>query len=284
MTYLLLGIAALAVTCQNVFKKKFNKSCDGSAFFFTGMIALCAMLFFVAINRDFYYTPILLIPSAAFAISYALATIGAVLAIGCGSLAKSSLIISFSLLIPSFYGILFLKEPITPSLWIGTLLLITSFVMISYDKEEFQKKGTWKWYVFVLLAFLGNGLCSTVQKAKQEYTPLGDNLFMIVALGMVAVIMLLISLLIKSDRSKIKETVRHGVWPALVCGVANGLTNLLVIYLNPKIPASTLFPVISGGNVILSFLYSVFVIREKFSPRQIIGFLVGVVSIVLLNL
>ena len=269
---------------QNVFKKKFNNSCDGSAFFFTGMIAFFAMLFFIAINRDFYYTPILLIPSAAFAISYAVATFGAVLAISYGSLAKSSLIISFSLLIPSLYGILFLKEPTSPTLWIGTALLIASFTLINYEKGAFSQKSSWKWYVFVFLAFFGNGMCSTVQKAKQEYTPLGDNLFMIVALAMVAVLMFVAALSTKQDRPKIRATVRHGAWSALLCGVANGLTNLLVIHLNHKLPASTLFPVISGGRVILSFLYSVFVIREKFNARQTLGFFLGVVSIILLNL
>jgi drug/metabolite transporter (DMT)-like permease len=96
--------------------------------------------------------------------------------------------------------------------------------------------------------------------------------------------MLAAAFLIKEERIRIKETIHHGVLPALICGVANGLTNLLVIYLNPRIPASTLFPVISGGNVTLSFLYSVLVLREKFSPRQTVGFLLGVIAIILLNL
>ena len=280
----MLGLAAMAVTCQNIFKKKFNKSCNGSAFFFTGMIAVCAMLFFVAFNRDFYYAPALLGYSAGFALSYAAATIGAVLAMAHGSLAKSALIISCSLLIPGMYGILVLEEPTSATLWIGTPLLILALFLINYEKSAFAEKSSLKWCIFVFLAFLGNGMCSVVQKAKQKYTAEGNNLFMIVALAMVAIIMLAAAFLIKEERIRIKKTIHHGVLPALICGVANGLTNLLVIYLNPRIPASTLFPVISGGNVTLSFLYSVLVLREKFSPRQTVGFLLGVIAIILLNL
>lgn len=284
-TYVLLGIAALSVTGQNISKQKFNQCCNGNTLFFTGMISVFAMLFFIAINRDFYYSPKLFIPSAAFALSYGTATFGAVQAIRHGSLAKTSLLVSFSLLIPSLYGILFLHEPISASWAIGTVLLILSFVMINYEKTMFEEKSSWKWYFYVFLAFLGNGLCSTVQKAKQQiYGEAGNNLFMIVALFMVAVMMFWAGLATKENRSTVRNTVKHGFPWALLCGVANGLTNYLVICLNPKFPASTLFPVISTGNVILSFAYSIVVIREKFSPRQIIGFFIGIFSIVLLNL
>ncbi len=285
MPYLLLSIAALAVTGQNIFKQKFNDKCKSGTFFFTGMIAVFAMAFFIVINRDSYYSVKLLLPSAAFALSYASATFFAVLAIRYGSLAKSCLIISFSLLIPSFYGILFLHEPVSLELILGTILLIVSLVLINYEKEETEEKASLKWYIFVLLAFLGNGMCSTVQKAKQQiHGTAGDNLFMIVALAIVAILMFILALCSREERTSVRETIRHGFLWAILCGVANGLTNYLVILLNLRIPASTLFPVISSGSLILSFLYSIFVVREKFSTRQYIGFLIGVVSIVLLNL
>lgn len=285
MPYLLLSIAALAVTGQNIFKQKFNDKCKSGTFFFTGMIAVFAMIFFIAINRDSYYSAKLILPSAAFALSYASATFFAVLAIRYGSLAKSCLIISFSLLVPSFYGILFLREPVSLELILGTVLLIVSLFLINYEKEETEEKASLKWYIFVFLALMGNGLCSTVQKAKQQiHGTEGDNLFMIVALAMVAVLMFVLALCSREERTTVRQTLRHGFLWAILCGVANGLTNYLVILLNLDLPASTLFPVISSGSLVLSFLYSVFVVREKFSTRQYIGFMIGVISIVLLNL
>lgn len=285
MTYFLLFLAVLTVTSQDIFKKKYNQKNQGGTYLFTAMISLFAMLFFIAINRDYYYSANLLIPSAAFALSYAVANFFAVQAIRCGSLAKTCLIISFSLLIPCFYGILFLGEPISVSLIAGLCLLIVSLTLINYEKENSKFKTPRKWYLFVFLAFVGNGMCSTVQKAKQEiYGNDGDNLFMIVALALAAVIMVILSLCSKEERLPSRQTFKHIVFWAMLCGLANGLTNFLVINLNSKLPASTLFPIISSGNLVLAFLYSVLVIREKLSPRQCIGFLVGIVSIVLLNL
>ena len=285
MTYLFLSIAVLAVTGQDIFKKKFNQKSRGGSFLFTAMLSAFAMLFFVAINRDFDYRPILLIPSTAFAISYATANFFAVQAIRCGSLAKTSLIISFSLLIPSLYGILFLNEALSFSLVAGLLLLICSLALINYEKRDFQEKTPAKWYLFVFLAFLGTGMCSTVQRAKQEiFGKEGDNLFMIVALAMVTVIMSVISLCSKEEKVQTKEIIRHGLLWAMLCGLANGLTNYLVILLNTRLPASTLFPVLSSGKLVLAFLYSILVVREKLNRRQLIGFWVGVASIILLNL
>ncbi len=71
---------------------------------------------------------------------------------------------------------------------------------------------------------------------------------------------------------------------AAICGVFNGLTNFLVLVLNGKLPASVMFPVISGGGIVFTFLYAMIVYREKFKPIQIVGFVLGVASIVLLNL
>lgn len=285
--YLILAAAALTSTIQNIFKQKFNERCKGSTYFFAAMTSFCAMLFFIAVNNDTYYSAELLLPSAAFALSYAMATVFSVLAILHGPLAKTSLILSCSLLIPSFYGVIFLNDPISPTLLPGIAVLVAALWCVNQHKrtDGNDKKITTKWLLFVSLSFIGNGMCSTVQKAKQLfYGNAGNNMFMIVALAMVVIMLVCAALGFKSQRTAIKTTVKRGWWLALLCGMANGLTNFFVIYLNSHIPASVLFPVISGGGLVLIFLWSVLVKREKFTPMQYVGYALGVASIVLLNL
>ena len=285
--YLILAATALTATVQNIFKQKFNERCKGSAYFFAAMTSFCAMLFFIAVSRDPYYSAELLLPSAAFAISYATSTVFSVLAIFHGPLAKTSLILSCSLLIPSFYGIIVLHDPVSPTLLPGIAVLVAALVCVNHRKkiDGEDKKITLKWLLFVALSFIGNGMCSTVQKAKQQvYGNEGNNMFMIAALAMVVVMLVCAAFCFKNQRAVIKTTVKRGWWLALLCGAANGLTNYVVIYLNPRIPASVLFPVVSGGGLVLIFLWSVLVKREKFTPIQYAGYALGVVSIVLLNL
>ena len=250
------------------------------------MVALFALLVFAITGREWQFSAMLLLPSAGFAFSYALMTGAALLAINYGSLAKTSLIISCSLLLPTLYGIIFLGEPVSASLVIGVVLLVVALVMVNYERDTEENRISVKWVIFVTLAFLGSGMCSVVQRAKTVYLGKdGDSLFMVIALGAVSVILLCASMLSKKERPIALTVIKRGCLPALICGVANGLTNFLVIYLNNQsFPASVMFPVISGGNVLIVFLYSVIFKRERFSVRQTIGFAIGVVSIVLLNL
>ena len=281
--YLLLAIAALTITVQDICKKKFNQKCNDGAFFFGGMIALFAMLFFIAVNRDWSYRAGQLWYSFLFAVSYATTTICAVLAIKHGSLAKTSLIVSCSLLVPSVYGMLFLNEPVGFSLILGTVLLVISLVLINYEKDP--TPTTWKWLLLVAFAFLGNGSCSTVQKLQQtKFGESGKNVFMIVALAMVTVMLFGFSFLSRGEKGCHSTVFKKGILWAALCGGLNGLCNYLVLYLNPHLPASVMFPVISAGSVVMVFIYATLFQHEKFDWKQKIGYALGVVSIVLLNL
>ena len=180
-----------------------------------------------------------------FAISYAAATVFSVLAILYGPLAKTSLIISCSLLVPSLYGIFVqgiyikvikegsatlseaLKSALSPTLILGTILLVITLFLVNYEKKEKgaeEKKVTLKWLVYVILAFLGNGMCSTVQTAKTDfYGAAGGNVFMIVALSIVVVLLLCAAFGFKGQRAAVKDTAEKGWLLALLCGGANGL-------------------------------------------------------------
>ena len=116
MIYILLLITAATVTFQTILKQIYNNRCSGGAMLFSGMISFCAILFFMAMNREWVWNMKLLPYSIGFGVAYAAATVYIVLAIRCGSVAKTSLIEAFSLLIPTFYGILWLGEPVKKTL------------------------------------------------------------------------------------------------------------------------------------------------------------------------
>ena len=284
MNYALIALTALFSTFQNIFKQKYNDRCSHGTYFFSGTISLFAMLFFMAVNRDWGYRAALLLPSCLFAASYAAATVFVVLAIKYGSLTKTALILSYSLLIPTGYGILFLKESVGVALLLGLALLAVSLWLTNNTDRRESARGGWKWLIFVALAFVGNGMCSAVQKWEQiRYGAEHQNMFMIVALAMVTVCMFVASA-VTPERRLNTVTIRKGWWLALLCGAMNGAVNYLVIWLNSRVAASVMFPMLSGLGLVLVFLYSLLLRKEKFTHRQYVGYAVGLVSIILLNL
>ena len=285
MEYLFLAVASVGVAVQNIFKKKYNNKKSGGVFLFSAMTVLVACLFFVVINRDWYYAPGMIRHSFGFAVYYSMAAVFGVLAIREGSLAKTNLISSFSLLIPSFYGILFLGEPTKATLFIGIAVLAAALVLINYTKEKDDKKATYRWLIYVALCFIGNGMCSTVQKIEiMTFGSEGKNVFMIIALLMSAAVLFGVSLFSSDERAKARDTVKSGTLLAVLCGLFNGLVNLFVMLLNGMLPASVMFPVISAAGVTIVFIYSSVVEKEKFTNYQKLGYLLGVIAIILLNL
>ena len=287
MNYFLLFLTALFIVFQKVIQDRYNAKCRSGVFLFSGMISFFAMCFFMAVNRDWTWSSELMIPAVSFGLSYAAATVFVVLAIKCGSLAKTTLITSYSLLVPAFAGLIILREPLGIPMIAGMILLVLSLWLTNHRKktaEAPKEKISLKWLVFVLLGFVGNGMCSTVQKLAPHYLGADVNLTLstIAALGLSTVVLIAASFLTKE--TDLKSTLRVGGPLSLFCGLFNGAVNYLAIYLNQFIPASVMFPVLSAGEIILIVPYSLLVRRERFTAKQWAGFAVGVVSVVLLNL
>lgn len=287
MNYFLLFLTALFIVFQKVIQDRYNAKCRSGVFFFSGMISFFAMCFFMAVNRDWTWSSELMIPAISFGLSYAAATVFVVLAIKCGSLAKTTLITSYSLLVPAFAGLIILREPLGIPMIAGMILLVLSLWLTNHRQKTAdtpKEKISLKWLVFVLLGFVGNGMCSTVQKLAPHYLGADVNLTLstIAALGLSTVVLIAASFLTRE--TDLKTTLRVGGPLSLFCGLFNGAVNYLAIYLNQFIPASVMFPVLSAGEIILIVPYSLLVRRERFTAKQWAGFAVGVVSVVLLNL
>ena len=287
MNYFLLFLTALFIVFQKVIQDRYNAKCRSGVFLFSGMISFFAMCFFMAVNRDWTWSSELMIPAVSFGLSYAAATVFVVLAIKCGSLAKTTLITSYSLLVPAFAGLIILREPLGIPMIAGMILLVLSLWLTNHRKKTAdtpKERISLKWLIFVLLGFVGNGMCSTVQKLAPHYLGADVNLTLstIAALGLSTVVLIAASFLTKE--TDLKSTLRVGGPLSLFCGLFNGAVNYLAIYLNQFIPASVMFPVLSAGELILIVPYSLLVRREKFTAAQWVGFGVGVVSVVLLNL
>ncbi|MBQ8431091.1 MAG: hypothetical protein IJX26_04075, partial [Clostridia bacterium] len=95
-----------------------------------------------------------------------------------------------------------------------------------------------------------------------------DNEFMIIALAMVITVIFVISIF--TERKEIGVSVKNGAGLAVLCGILNGVVNFLLIVIQQigVIPKSVIFPCVSGGGMILTFIFAVVLFKEKMSKAQ----------------
>lgn len=272
----------LGVSGQNIVKKPYTQKMGGSGvYFFNAILSAAALLFFAVtatkLDFDLSFIPY----SIGFAASYAIATVFLVLAIAYGSLSLTSLFFSYSLMIPTLYGLVFLKDDISVGFILGLALLVVSLFLV--NKNDKKAKFSFKWIICVILAFLGNGMCTVVQNMQQvAFDGAYKNEFMIVALAIVALVMSIMSLI--KERKAMKVYAKAGWHWALICGLLNGMVNLFVMILSRSMPVSVMFPLISAGGLVVTYLVSRFVYKESLTKLQFVGFILGLAAVVFLNI
>lgn len=284
MNYLLLLFITVSVAFQHIVKKAYNVKHQDGVWTFSAASIVPALIFFVFTSGgafDFNFETFKY--SAAFAINYIITIMCSMLAIKTGPLSLSSLISAYSLIIPTFYGLIALGESVNLWLICGIILLVASVFFINMESKGTQKKITLKWIIFIFLTFLCNGLCNVVQKIQQINSGgLYKSEFMIMALA-IAIVALFVAA-IATEKKAVPRNLKKGFGYYTVCGVVNGAANYLILVLANKMPASVMYPVISAGGVVLAALVAVFIYKEKLSSVQWLGMFLGTLAIVVLNI
>ena len=135
----------------------------------------------------------------------------------------------------------------------------------------------------MILAFLGNGFCSTVQKIQQlHFDGQYKSEFMIIAITISAV--LLFTLAFCRERERLFTGLNTCRLWILASGLSNGIVNFCTMILTNRLPASVMFPVISAGSTVLSSLVSIFLFKEELTRKQYAGLILGILSLVVMNL
>lgn len=282
MNSVYLIITMVFLLAQSVLRKLYSEQTKSAGVYTFSVFSACgALLFFLITMKDPVWDLRILPYAIIFAASYLSAGIFGLKAISVGSLSLTSLITNFSLIIPTFYGLLFLGERGSVFFFFGVAALLVALVLVNKSSDSTPITG--KWLFYVAIAFAGNGMCSLSQTLQQNaFQGAYKNEFMIFALLLVVIGSAI--MMFTQERKNIKVYVKFGTVKGLACGVANGVVNLLVMVLLGSMPASVVFPLITGGSIVFTYVISRTAFREKLSKRQTIGFVFGVASIILLNL
>ena len=141
---------------------------------------------------------------------------------------------------------------------------------------------TFSWIIFALMAFLGNGACATVQLVQQrDFGGEYKSEFMLVALVIVAVVLFAVAAF--AERGDVIACTRRGGIEMTLCGLFKVASNLFVMLVAVRMNASIAYPVISAGGIILTWVISRFFYKERLSLAQNISLVLGIASVVFMN-
>lgn len=266
--------------------KKYNSKHSEGGFIFTAIVSLFSMVFFIITDKNgLCFPPQIWIYAVLAGICYFSASIFTYIALGSGSFALTMLMLSYSLIFTIVYGIAFLKESASVFTYIGILLMLVSIYFVKADGHQkgVKKNITPLWVVAMIISLCGNGFLGILSRMQQirfndEYT----NEFMIICLAISSVVLFVFGLY--KDWGKIIYILRYGGVYAAISGMSNGASNLLGLIVNTMMPISIVSPLSAGIKNLISFLFSVFIFREKLGKRQIFGVIMGTIALILFKL
>ncbi len=285
-------VAAVSMlSVQHILASYYNKRVtNANAYLCTLIIAATVLLFYAAIGKfSFSYDRASLLYGIGFGVAYCMGYIFELKALAVGSVSLTSLFLSYSLLIPTLFGVLYYHEKVTALFWVALVLLAVAMFLINYvpsQKGKEKQKFNRLWLLFTMLSFLGNGLCTIMQSLQQRSAGgLYRSEFMMYAMAVVIVCNLILTLLAEKKNHNTLSSLKKGWWCAILLGLMNAGTNLMVMLLVARnvLNLSLIYTLCSAGGLLLTFILARVVFKEKLRPMQIVGFFVGLCSVVLFN-
>ncbi|MBQ8642396.1 MAG: hypothetical protein IJ480_09290 [Clostridia bacterium] len=307
MDFLFLMIACLFFSVQFIFQKCFQKNTK-SGYGITvwnqfHIYIFMGLYLFLTSDTPLQTTLTSLALSVGYAVSGLTSSTGSLFAMRYG---KMSSVTTFCLLggmiLPFFYGVIFLQEEVT--LWkvLGILVLIASMLPSLFEKDpsgaERTRGDRIRYFIFCMMTFCGNGMVSVLSKAHQisenaMKLPTGEvdtdgfvlqNALVCLVIAFVILIVRAILAARAGDRTPVRsvyyEIGREKMIPklfaillALTAGyaVCNAMGNIFSLRCAMTMDSSIQFPMLSGVVIFMTAVFGWLFFREKIGKSGLLS-------------
>ena len=287
--YLLILLFALLDLGETMIYKAYGKKYSSGGMLMNAVIALFAGLFFLITDTGGFYAPVEMIPLACInMLLYATGFYLTFLSFKIGPYGLTRLILSFSLIMPIFYGLFFLDEETTPLTYIGIALVFAAMFLINFSPKESSKKSdeegfSIKWLICIIASTLANGFIAILVRMQQlKFDNACSNEYQMISYAGAFILLALIGFI--TERKNLKSVIKSGLVYGIGAGLCNGVKDFTLIFAYLFLPISTVEPLRSSLSMIGAFLVSLMFYKEKYSRMQKIGILLGAAAVVILTL
>lgn len=273
-SYMLIILAdiLLAVTfaCQKKYQEKAGLSVKASLVY-TILSGFFSAMIFLVINRfNVRVTLFSIIMAVVVSVVITIYVFIGFRIMKTGSLSIYTLfLMSGGMIVPYIYGVLFLNEELSFARILGLMLIMVAIVVANFSRDKFDVKQL----ALCVGVFLLNGAVGVITKTHQisDASVTACDFVFLVFLSKIVVSIL--ALFFKKGRSstKINVPIKSVILIIFVSAVADGISYMLQLVGAVNLPATVLYPLITGGTIILSSLVDFIIYKERLSLRQCIG-------------
>ncbi|MBR5767648.1 MAG: hypothetical protein IKX86_03090 [Clostridia bacterium] len=209
------------------------------------------------------------------------------------------------MIIPYLYGVIFLKEALTPCRIIGVVLIMISLLFPLADKRQpvgETKGGRGGKVIFAVLCFavfLLNGMVCIITKTHASgilgYPTSDDPTFVILCAaacciisGIELLVLLALQKLKKQPENggaddspepfRVGAAVRAAMLFIVLAAIFDGGSFFLQQVGAKELPASVMFPIMTGGSVVLTALAGFLLFKERPGKMELIGLILTFAS------
>lgn len=284
MHYLLLLFAALLLAGVFALNKLYQRQAGTSlkaGFRFNALVGLFTAAIFWCFGgfslRVTPYSLILAIVLAVLGMSY---TLLGFRILKTGTMAMYSLFLMVGgMAVPYVWGLLFLNEPFSLLRTAGLCLLIGAVALSNMGEKGVKLKVSL--LLMCVTVFLLNGLlsvCSKLHQIESELATVSSTEF-VVLVGLCKCALALLALLVTWIAEKKNGTARESIRPnwkitlplILLIAVADGGSYFLQLTGAAELPATVMYPFITGGSMTFSTVVGIAAFREKPSKMLIVS-------------
>lgn len=286
MSYFLITLSAVCVAAQFTFNKLYQKSIVKSTkelLLFPLITAAIATLLFLCLNGfSIAYSSFSVILAAAETLILFLSMLCGIFVVKWGRVSVYTVFMMLGgMFLPYLYGVIFLDEAIGAFEIAGMVILIAGlFLSVIPDKKEKAEKPKRRFYIFCFAVFCLNGGVSIVSKVHQigeEAVPTQDFMILLYSFQFVLALLCFFVYLAyfrkKSDEPEANEergsvvASKKIILLALGIGLGyalfSGAGYLLQLNAAKTLPATMLYPFITGGSILFSTLAARIFFKEK---------------------
>lgn len=282
--YLMIVLAVLLLAgdfaVNKLYQKRYGTSLE-AGLKFNALLGLFTAIIFFAVNKfKVEFSAFSVLMAGIVALSVMSYNILGFRVLKSGSMAFYTLFLMCGgMFVPYVWGVLFLHEKLSALHLMGLILIISAMVLTANDKKLPSKQIL----ALCVIIFFLNGVCSVAGKMHQiekAYFCISETGFVIatgVAKFVIAAIAYLLVKIKKRDKTsnnRNKGDFAWGVFLILLSTLISGLSYILQLNGAKNLPATVLYPLITGGTIIFSSLTGIIFFKEQISKRLIFSIII----------